>query len=305
MSTCGDLIDSADIKGMFLNRIVTEDETWSFQYEPQWTACKQPSSPRKKKQRQDRSRGKAMLPLFVDSSGTVHMEFIPEGATVNKHCYKQILHCLCNSIHRKRPEFWGRKNCLYLQNTSLRTCPRGTARTTGDRFATLSSPTWSHTMRQFPFLSLLEIKPSGSRFRQAEEIVTATREAVGDLPASIFRLCFQHLYQLWESCISDKRYYFEGGCVSVCILQIGTTKPQSTKLFIVVLCMTVSVVQWSEFLAKDPEVRVRFPALKSLEYGLRDPSRWSRGTLYQQKLAPTSPILHSRIQATEFNLDFW
>ena len=27
----------------------------------------------------DRSRGKVMLELFLDSSGIVHMEFIPEG----------------------------------------------------------------------------------------------------------------------------------------------------------------------------------------------------------------------------------
>jgi hypothetical protein len=38
----------------------------------------------KKKPQQARSKGKIMLELFFDSSGIVHMEFIP-GATVNKH----------------------------------------------------------------------------------------------------------------------------------------------------------------------------------------------------------------------------
>jgi hypothetical protein len=44
------------------------------------------------------------------------------------------------------------------------------------------------------------------------------------------------------------------------------------------------------------------------EYGRRDPSRWSRGTLYPQKLTSTSPtnggrsvrIVRSRTKATEF-----
>jgi hypothetical protein len=48
--------------------------------------------------------------------------------------------------------------------------------------------------------------------------------------------------------------------------------------------------------------------LNSREYGRRDPSRLSRGTLYPQKLALTSPIIggrsvgivRSRTQATEF-----
>jgi hypothetical protein len=50
--------------------------------------------------------------------------------------------------------------------------------------------------------------------------------------------------------------------------------------------------------------------LESREYGRRDPSRWSRGTLYPQKLALTSTtsggrsvgIVRSQTQATEFSL---
>jgi hypothetical protein len=50
--------------------------------------------------------------------------------------------------------------------------------------------------------------------------------------------------------------------------------------------------------------------LESREYGRSDPWRWPRGTLFQQKLALTSPtsggrsvcIVHSWTQATEFSL---
>jgi hypothetical protein len=53
--------------------------------------------------------------------------------------------------------------------------------------------------------------------------------------------------------------------------------------------------------------------LESLEYGRRDPSRCSSGTLYPQKLTLTSPtsgyrsvgIVRSRTQATEFSLVFF
>jgi hypothetical protein len=51
------------------------------------------------------------------------------------------------------------------------------------------------------------------------------------------------------------------------------------------------------------------PGLESREYGHRDPSRWSRGTLYPQKLALTSlasgdrsvGIVRLRTQAMEFS----
>jgi hypothetical protein len=111
MSICGDLIDSNDKDGTFLNRIIIEEEAWCFLYDPQlkrqsatWKSPSSPSSPRKKKRRQNRSQGKVLLKLFFDSSGIVHMDFIPDGATVNKHHYNEILRHLHNSIRRKGPE---------------------------------------------------------------------------------------------------------------------------------------------------------------------------------------------------------
>jgi hypothetical protein len=100
MSICSDLIDNSDKDEMFLNRIITGDETWCFLYDPQLkrqpATWKSPLSSRNQKPRWDRSKGKVMLELFFGSSGIVHMEFIPEGSTVSKHCYKEILRRLCN-----------------------------------------------------------------------------------------------------------------------------------------------------------------------------------------------------------------
>jgi hypothetical protein len=78
-----------------------------------------PSSPRKKKPQQDRAKGKAMLELFVDSSGIVHVQFIPEGATINKHRYKQILCRLRSSVCCKSSELWCRKNWLCYMTMPL------------------------------------------------------------------------------------------------------------------------------------------------------------------------------------------
>ena len=85
MTFCCDLISSADNDPTFLNRIITGDETWCFLYDPQ---LKRQSAIWKTpgKRRQDRSKDKVMLELFFDSNGIVHIEFIPEGATVNKTC---------------------------------------------------------------------------------------------------------------------------------------------------------------------------------------------------------------------------
>jgi hypothetical protein len=60
MSTCSNLINGADKDGMFLNWIMTGDETWCFLYDPQQRrqlATWKSPSPRKKKPRQDKSKG--------------------------------------------------------------------------------------------------------------------------------------------------------------------------------------------------------------------------------------------------------
>jgi Transposase. len=91
----GDLISSVDDDPTFLNRIITEDKTRCFLYNSQLklqsATCKTPWSPLQDKPRHDRSKRKVMLELlFFSSNEIVHIEFIPEGATVNKTRYKEI-----------------------------------------------------------------------------------------------------------------------------------------------------------------------------------------------------------------------
>jgi hypothetical protein len=68
---------------IFLNKIITGDETWCFAYDPEtkrqnseWAG---ETSPRLKKLKFQRSRIKTILIIFFDSQGVVHKEFLPEG----------------------------------------------------------------------------------------------------------------------------------------------------------------------------------------------------------------------------------
>ncbi|KAJ4450961.1 hypothetical protein ANN_02396 [Periplaneta americana] len=61
-----------------------------------------------------------VLDIFKVSTSVIrlHPEFIPQGATVDKILYKEILGRLRNSISRKRPELWHRKNWLLLHDNA-------------------------------------------------------------------------------------------------------------------------------------------------------------------------------------------
>jgi hypothetical protein len=65
------------------------------------------------KRRQGRSKDKVMIELFFNSSGIVHIQFIPEGATVNKHCYKKILHIYAITFIVSVLSFYAETGCFY------------------------------------------------------------------------------------------------------------------------------------------------------------------------------------------------
>jgi hypothetical protein len=51
-------------------------------------------------------RFKVMLTVFFDSPGVVHHEYAPQGTTIPKEYYQEVLHRLRDSLRRKRPDLW-------------------------------------------------------------------------------------------------------------------------------------------------------------------------------------------------------
>ena len=102
------------------DRVITGDETWCFQYDPetkrQSTQWKTQNSPRPKKARMSRSQVKTMLVCFFDTKGIVYYEFIAQGPMVNQQCYLEVLTRLCESVRRKRPRLWPDKWILHHYN---------------------------------------------------------------------------------------------------------------------------------------------------------------------------------------------
>jgi hypothetical protein len=134
------------------------------------------------------------------------------------HRYKEILRRLRNSIHHKHPELWHRKNWLLLYDS----VPTHHSVLVQEELAEQQVTILPHPpyLPDFApcdlfFFPRLKVKLCGHQFQSAKEIVTATREAMPDLPANIFQQCFQQLYQCWQTCIVANGNYFEGRCGSV------------------------------------------------------------------------------------------
>jgi len=75
-------------------------------------------SPRPKKARQERSNVKVMLIPFFNSRGVVHHEYAPQGQTVTKEYYRDVLRRLRYAVQRKKPELWSTGNCGLLHDNA-------------------------------------------------------------------------------------------------------------------------------------------------------------------------------------------
>ncbi|UYV70868.1 hypothetical protein LAZ67_8000923 [Cordylochernes scorpioides] len=78
-----------------LQRVITGDEAWVYGHDVETKAqssqWKLPHEPRPKKALQVRSNVKVLLTVFFDCRSVVHHEFLPQGRTVNKEYYLQVM----------------------------------------------------------------------------------------------------------------------------------------------------------------------------------------------------------------------
>jgi len=79
----------------FLNRIVTQDETWVHHFDPeskcQSTMWKHVGSSSPKKFKVTVSAGKVMATVFCDNDGVTLTDYIPKGSTVRGEYYASEL----------------------------------------------------------------------------------------------------------------------------------------------------------------------------------------------------------------------
>ncbi|UYV75875.1 hypothetical protein LAZ67_13001632 [Cordylochernes scorpioides] len=116
MNIANEMLDSVREDPNLLQRVITGDEAWVYGYDVETKAqssqWKLPHEPRPKKASQVRSNVKVLLTVFFDCRGVVHHEFLPQGRTVNKEYYLQVMRNLHEAIYQKHPDLWKNKNWL-------------------------------------------------------------------------------------------------------------------------------------------------------------------------------------------------
>ncbi|UYV78041.1 hypothetical protein LAZ67_15003295 [Cordylochernes scorpioides] len=179
-------------------RVINGDEAWVYGYDVETKAqssqWKLPHEPRPKKVPQVRSNVKVLLTVFFDCRGVVYHEFLPQGRTVNKEYYLQVMRNLRQAIRQKRPDLWKNKNWLLHHDNA----PAHTSLLVRDFLAknnTLMMPQQQYSPNLAPcdFFLFPKLKRpmKGRRYATLDEIKTASKEELKKIFKNDFLKCFE------------------------------------------------------------------------------------------------------------------
>ncbi|UYV61688.1 hypothetical protein LAZ67_1005921 [Cordylochernes scorpioides] len=114
-----------------------------------------------------------------DKAGVVHHEFLPQGRTVDKEYYLQVMRNLREAIRQKRPDLWKNKNWLLHHNNA----PAHTSLLLRDFLAKnntlmMPQPPYSSDLAPCDFFLFPKLKRpmKGRRYATLDEIKTASKE---------------------------------------------------------------------------------------------------------------------------------
>jgi transposase len=150
---------------------------------------------------------------FFYVEGVVHHEFLPQGQTVNRWYYLDVLKRLRDRISRKRPQLW-RNNSWILHHDNA---PAHTSLLIRDFLAqhettVLPQPPYSPDLAPADFFLFQKLKAT---LRKDEDSIGRgdkgkIAEDLRAIPKNAFQDCFRKWEKRWERCMNSQGEYFEG-----------------------------------------------------------------------------------------------
>lgn len=198
-----------------ISRIVTCDETWIRQWDPeskqesmQWK-FKGEKPPRKFKVRP--SAGKLMATIFWDVEGVLMIDYLPKNTTMNADYYAILLDRLREEIKEKRRGKL-RKGILILQdNAPVHTACMARASLKKNGFAEINHPPYSPDLAPCDYYLFKNLKKNlrGRRFSTDEEMKDAVNDHFDAQDKKYFFTGMMSLIDKCHKCISVAGDYIE------------------------------------------------------------------------------------------------
>ena len=217
LSICVDILENIENDPKFLENVITCDESWFFQYDPetkrQSMNWKSPSSPmRQKKARLSKSKFELMMIVFFYIRGIVHIEWVPEGRTVNQVYYQEILITCRERVRRRRRVKCGKTAHGFFTRTT-----RQHIFFLAKKIPVLEHPPYSADLAPCDFFLIPKIK-SGlkrTRFESVDAVKNKPTQVIYDLSEKDLQHCFQQWMIRMKRCRDQEGDCFQGNNISI------------------------------------------------------------------------------------------
>jgi [histone H3]-lysine36 N-dimethyltransferase SETMAR len=216
LSICQDLFERYDKEGeQFLRRIITGDETWVHQFEPenkqqslQWRHVKSPP-PRKFKAVP--SMKKVMATVFWDASGVLLIDHLPNGQTINADRYIATLKKLKRNIRRKRPGLRDDQVLLLHDNARSHSALRTQEAIQKLGWTTLPHPPYSPDLApsDFHLFGMMKKGLKGNHYASIIDVQRAAQSWLRQMPTEFYERGIFNLVPRWQKCIAVEGDYVE------------------------------------------------------------------------------------------------
>ena len=204
---CLDLPDRREREPEFFSRVITGDESWILEYDPEtkrqsreWHIA---NSPCPKKTRMSKFKIKSMLICFFDSQGIVHKEFVPPGQTVNQTFYREVLERFRERVARVRTGI-ARTWMLYHDNAPCHTTDSINEFLAEKNIPVFPQPPYSPDLSPCELFLFPRLKNYLKRhhFVTLGNIQKSETEELESIPAEAFDHCYEQWKQRPRRCVA-------------------------------------------------------------------------------------------------------
>ncbi|UYV74531.1 hypothetical protein LAZ67_12000019 [Cordylochernes scorpioides] len=216
VDVCRGMLNELENNPDFSDNVVTGDESWTFQYDPETKAQSSewhtPASPRPKKARMSKSRVKTMLIMFFDKQGLIHKEFVLQVKTVNAEFYKEVLW----RLHKRKRQDLAQRWRLHHDNAPAHSAFLVTSYSTRIGVEVLPQPPYSPDMSPpdlFPFPKVKRCL-KGHRFDDIPNIQPAVTKALTGITPTDYSGAYEAWKTSWQRCVDAQGEEKGGGTVT-------------------------------------------------------------------------------------------
>ena len=150
--------------------------------------------------------------VFFDIWGVIHIDWVPEGQTVNQVYYKNVLTTLCERVRRRRPDMWKNASWILHHDNAL-SVKRYLVK---NNIPVMEHPQYSPDLAPCDFFLFPKIESAlkGTRFESMDAVKAKAMQLLNSITQDDLQHCFQQWKIRMERCRDRGGDYIEGDNIS-------------------------------------------------------------------------------------------